>query len=61
MSIGVFDDYEDVAFENRKYMAVRNRDAYLTCTFGDYMTLPPESKRVSHHEFTPYRKNNYRN
>lgn len=44
----VFEQYEYIKFEDRKYMAVKDVDTYLTLTFGDYMTLPPVSKRVSH-------------
>ena len=52
--LSVFDSYVDLKFENRNYMAVKDFDTYLSCTFGDYMTLPPEEKRVSHHEFLAY-------
>lgn len=44
----VFETYEDIPFENRKYMAVKDYDTYLKSTFGDYMKLPPEEKRVGH-------------
>lgn len=39
-------------FEGREYWAPENYDAYLTDLFGDYMQLPPESERVTHHDFT---------
>ena len=50
----VFESYSDIKFEDRKYLAVTDFDTYLTLTFGDYMTLPPEEKRVSHHYFKTY-------
>lgn len=50
----VFHSYKDIAFEDRLYMSVSDTDTYLTNTFGDYMTLPPEEKRVSHHGFESY-------
>ena len=31
-------------------------DDYLTNGFGDYMTLPPVEKRISHHYFKAYWK-----
>ena len=52
----VFSSYQDLAFENRVYMAVEDTDLYLTKTFGDYMKLPPVENRVSHHSFTAYWK-----
>lgn len=52
----VSDTYTDVTFENKKYMAFRDYDKYLTSIFGDYMELPPVEKRVSHHEFEAYWK-----
>ncbi len=44
----------DVVFEGRLFKAVDNYDKYLTGLFGNYMQLPPEEKRVSHHSFTAY-------
>ncbi|MBO4827658.1 MAG: LicD family protein [Prevotella sp.] len=56
MPIQVFESYTDRKFEDRTYMAVSDFDTYLTKTFGDYMTLPPEEKRIAHHENTYYWK-----
>lgn len=36
-------------FEGRKFWGVKDYDKYLTAIFGDYMTPPPEDKRVVHH------------
>lgn len=47
----VFGSYQDIKFENRTYMSVKDYDTYLTATFGDYLTLPPEEKRVSSHGY----------
>lgn len=40
-----------LAFEGRPCKVPRNTDAFLTSLYGDYMTLPPEEKRVGgmHH------------
>lgn len=54
MPISVFEEYSYISFENKKYMAVKDVDSYLTATFGDYMTLPPIEKRVREHSFTAY-------
>jgi len=35
-------------FENREYMGFANYDVYLRQQYGDYMTLPPEEKRITH-------------
>lgn len=35
-------------FEDRNYYVMKNYDAYLKVMFGDYLTLPPEEKRVMH-------------
>ncbi|MBQ9744179.1 MAG: LicD family protein [Clostridia bacterium] len=41
-------------FENVQIYCPEFCDKYLTQLFGDYMKLPPEEKRVSHHEFLSY-------
>ena len=41
-------------FEGKQYNAPVGYDAWLTALYGDYMTLPPEKDRVSHHRFVAY-------
>lgn len=41
-------------FEGHMFMAPSGYDAWLTQIFGDYMQLPPEEKRVSHHTFKTF-------
>ena len=36
-------------FEGKKYMVMEGYDDYLTRTYGDYMVLPPEDQRITHH------------
>ena len=38
-------------FEDAEIYIPGDSDAYLTKVYGDYMKLPPEEKRVSHHDF----------
>ena len=56
MPKSVFDEYTNIRFEDRSYMAVKDYDTYLTLTFGDYMTPPPVEKRKREHNFIPYWK-----
>ena len=35
-------------FEDKKYNAPSDYEAYLTNLYGDYMQLPPEKDRVTH-------------
>lgn len=43
-------------FEGKKYKIPSGYDKWLKCFFGDYMKLPPEEERVSHHRFEAYFK-----
>ena len=44
-----------VIFENMELNAPQNYDTYLTQLYGEnYMEMPPEDKRVSHHKFKIY-------
>lgn len=44
----MLEEYIDGIFEGDKYKIVKNYDEYLTNIYGDYMTLPPEDKRITH-------------
>lgn len=46
-----FTDVIELPFEDTTVTVPRNYDAYLRKLYGDYMTLPPEDKRVSHRHF----------
>ena len=43
-------------FEERMVYIPEGYDALLRACYGDYMTLPPEEKRVTHHAFEVYYK-----
>lgn len=47
-----FSPCKKIQFENREYLIMRDVDDYLTTMYGNYMQLPPESKRVNHLEGT---------
>ena len=51
-------DYAE--FEGHRFCIPKGYDEWLTAFFGDYMTLPPEDKRVVH-KFECYRKSNDEN
>jgi lipopolysaccharide cholinephosphotransferase len=40
-----------VEFEGGSYLAPHDTHLVLTTLYGDYMALPPEAERVSHHRF----------
>lgn len=46
-----------MSFEGVDVIMPENYDAYLNHFYGDYMELPPESKRVSHHFAAYYNLN----
>lgn len=39
----------DILFEGKLYKTMSGYHDYLTRTYGDYMQLPPEDQRVTHH------------
>ena len=43
-----FEEMTLVSFEGHKFYATANYDSWLRGLYGNYMELPPESKRVSH-------------
>ena len=44
----MFENYTTLPFEGRRFSAFAAWDEFLTHQFGDYMQLPPESKRRTH-------------
>lgn len=55
VSKDLFSGVVPVEFEGKTYNAPIGYHAWLTALYGDYMTLPPEEERVSHHSFAAYR------
>ncbi|MBE6766321.1 MAG: LicD family protein [Ruminococcaceae bacterium] len=45
-----FQSLREVSFDGVRAYIPEGYDAYLTFLYGDYMTPPPEDKRVSHHD-----------
>ena len=43
-----FESFIDMKFEDAYFKVPVGYDSYLTSVYGDYMTLPPEEKRVNH-------------
>jgi len=56
MKADVFRHYIELPFEDRKFKCVADYNTYLTHLYGDYMQLPPEEKRKTHHQFKVYWK-----
>lgn len=54
--LSIFSEMELVEFENNYFFAFKDYDEYLRNAYGDYMQLPPEDKRISHHSYTAYWK-----
>ncbi|MBR3742691.1 MAG: LicD family protein [Clostridia bacterium] len=49
-----FEEYIDIEFEGYQLKAIKNYHAYLEKHYGDYMKLPDEDKRVTHHTYKAY-------
>lgn len=53
----VFEDHLLVKFEDDQFYIPIGYDVFLKSIFDDYMKLPPEEERKSHHAFKAYYKN----
>ena len=45
----------DVEFNGRLFKVPKNYHEILTADYGDYMQLPPEEQRVTHHSFKAWK------
>lgn len=52
----IFQKGNKLEFEGKLFNVPSDYDKYLSNLYGDYMSLPPENKRVSHHSFRAYKK-----
>lgn len=50
----LFSSVVKMPFEDRCFMGFEDYDSYLRNAYGDYMQLPPEEKRISHHDFAAF-------
>ena len=50
----IYDEIGTLPFEGKEYPALKHFDTYLSSLYGNYMQLPPEEKRVSHHAYDSY-------
>lgn len=48
MPFSWFDEYVKLKFEDKEFWVISHYKEYLEKIYGDYMTLPPENKRVTH-------------
>ena len=56
MTTKTFKEYSEVTFEGYQLSAISDFASYLTKHYGDYMQLPPEEKRQTHHTYKAYLK-----
>lgn len=49
-----FEDTEQLEFKEISFLAPKDYDKILSLFYGDYMTLPPVEKRVTHYSFRAY-------
>lgn len=51
METRILNERELYSFENAYIYGVKDYDEYLTSLYGDWRTLPPIEKRVTHHDY----------
>ncbi len=56
METKVYNETIDYEFEGKDFKGLKNYHEYLSALYGDYMQLPPEEKRVTHHTYIAYYK-----
>lgn len=44
----LFNDLVEYEFEDERFFGFKDSDCYLSLMYGDYMTLPPVDKRITH-------------
>lgn len=54
MPKALFESTVKLEFENKYFHAIEDYHTFLSSLYGDYMTLPPKEKQVTHHEFDAY-------
>lgn len=52
----LFEKIKLMPFEDRNFCGFEDYDKYLSNAYGNYMQLPPEEKRISHHDLKAYWK-----
>ena len=50
----MFYEIKEVEFEGQMYKCISDTDLYLKTVYGDYMTLPPKEKQVTHHLYDSF-------
>ena len=56
MESDAFKEYVTLEFEGQQFKAIARYDEFLSRLYGDYMQLPPEKHRVTHHTFDAFHK-----
>ena len=49
-----FSEQMEQSFEQNRFFGPKKYDEVLTAWYGDYMQLPPEEQRVTHHSYHAY-------
>ena len=52
-----FTSLKEIEFNGKYFLGFSNPEQYLENRYGDFMQLPKEEDRVSHHGFIAYKKN----
>ena len=56
METAVQNQFVEMEFEGKSFFGIKDYHSYLTNLYGNYMQMPPEEKRVTHHNFDAYYK-----